>query len=80
MRNFETELRGRLAEPSPLIQVLLGPRQVGKTTGILRIFESWLGKKHFVSADDTLQASQIWLTEQWQMASSLGEGSLLVID
>jgi len=46
----------------------------------LRSFDSWPGKKHFVSADDTLKASQIWLTEQWQMASSLGEGSLLVID
>jgi predicted AAA+ superfamily ATPase len=80
MRNFESLLRERLAEPTPVIQILLGPRQVGKTTGILKIFESWPGTKHFVSADDTLQASQIWLTEQWQMASSLGEGSLLVID
>lgn len=80
MRNFESLLRERLAEPTPLIQVLLGPRQVGKTTGILRIFDSWPGKKHFVSADDTLQASQIWLTEQSQTASSLGEGALLVID
>jgi predicted AAA+ superfamily ATPase len=46
MRNFEFLLRERLGEPTPVIQVLLGPRQVGKTTGILRIFESWPGEKN----------------------------------
>lgn len=33
-RAFVTQLVQRLQGPSPLIQVLVGPRQVGKTTGV----------------------------------------------
>lgn len=80
VRAFERTLKSRLAEESPLIQVLLGPRQVGKTTAMLRVFEHWRGAKLFVSADDTLRASQSWLTEQWQIAESEGAGTLLIID
>jgi predicted AAA+ superfamily ATPase len=33
-RAFITELETRLKEPDALIQAVLGPRQVGKTTGV----------------------------------------------
>ena len=33
-RSLTTNLTIRLAEPKPLIQVLIGPRQVGKTTAV----------------------------------------------
>ncbi|MEI6399313.1 MAG: AAA family ATPase, partial [Pseudomonadota bacterium] len=70
----------RLKEESPLIQVLLGPRQVGKTTGILNVIEHWREPSHFASVDDTLIASPAWLTEQWQLALEKGPNTLLVID
>ena len=70
----------RLKEESPLIQVLLGPRQVGKTTGILNVIEHWAEPSHFASVDDTLIASPAWLTEQWQLALDKGSNTLLVID
>jgi predicted AAA+ superfamily ATPase len=79
-RAFEKILKSRLAENSPFIQVLLGPRQVGKTTAMLRLLEKWKGPKFFASADDTLAASPAWLREQWQMAEEKGSGTLLVVD
>lgn len=36
-RPFKTKISARLAEKNPLIQVLVGPRQVGKTTAIRQI-------------------------------------------
>ncbi len=79
-RTFEADLMKRLAEESPLIQVLLGPRQVGKTTAMLRVLEKWKGSKFFVSADDTLSASASWIRQQWQTAETEGPGTLLIID
>lgn len=61
-----------------LIQVIIGPRQVGKTTTI----ESWAsGLKrppHYVSADAVFSASHDWLIEQWQQART--EKKILIID
>src|SRR5258706_13367488 len=37
------ELRSRLQKPKGLIEVLRGPRQVGKTTGIYQIIQDILG-------------------------------------
>jgi predicted AAA+ superfamily ATPase len=79
-RVFEQILKERLSEKEPFIQVLLGPRQVGKTTAMLRVLETVRGRKFFTSADDTLSASPLWLQEQWQLAESAGSGTLLVID
>lgn len=79
-RAFESELVKRLSHDKPYIQVLLGPRQVGKTTCLLRLFNEWQGPKTFCSTDDSLDASQHWLVEHWQAAEDLGPGSLLVID
>jgi len=80
MRPFEESLFQRLTATQPLIQVLLGPRQVGKTTAMLRLLDRWSDAKHFVSADDTLQSSQMWLTEHWIAAQAKGNNSLLIVD
>jgi predicted AAA+ superfamily ATPase len=69
-----------MKEPSPLIQVILGPRQVGKTTGVLQMQEKHSGPSFYVSADDTLNASNRWIEEQWQAALEKGPGTLLIID
>src|SRR6185437_13467743 len=79
-REFVHTLTDRVAEPAPLIQVVLGPRQVGKTTGVLQMKEKYSGPSLYVSADDTLTVSNSWIQEQWQSALEKGPGTLLIID
>jgi len=73
-------LAQRMAESSPLIQVVLGPRQVGKTTGVLQMRQNYRGPVLYVSADDTLSISNRWIQEQWQAALEKGPATLLIID
>ncbi|MCE1226356.1 MAG: ATP-binding protein [Geobacteraceae bacterium] len=79
-RNFVTELENRLTAEHPRIQVLVGPRQVGKTTGVRQL----LSRSHlphlYANADDLLSTDRTWLLEQWQRTLSLGSPALLVID
>lgn len=74
-----------LNEPRKLIQVLMGPRQVGKTTLIKQFLESTTIPWHYASADSISVQDTIWLQQQWETARVLmrqkktGE-FLLVID
>ena len=79
-RAFVAQLEKRLRGAAPLIQVLVGPRQVGKTTGIRQLLARISGNCHYANADDLLVTDRTWLLEQWQKALLLGEGTLLVID
>jgi hypothetical protein len=79
-RRFVARLAQRLEEPKPLIQVLTGPRQVGKTTGVRQILQRTQTPFHYANADDLLVSDRNWLLEQWQQALTLGDGALLVID
>lgn len=64
----------------PLIQVIIGPRQVGKTTGIQQFLKK-ISKKNqmYVTADGAISQSSDWLFEIWQQAKS-EKKSYLVID
>lgn len=79
-RPFVTKLEERLLSERPLIQVITGPRQVGKTTGIRQLLSRYPHPWHYANADDLLSADRSWLLEQWQRARIQGEGTLLVID
>lgn len=79
-RPFVAQLEKRLPSERLLIQVLIGPRQVGKTTGMRQLLARYPGKSHYANADDLLITDRHWLLEQWQKALVSGEGSLLVID
>jgi predicted AAA+ superfamily ATPase len=77
----------RLKEPRSQIQVLLGPRQVGKTTGIRSILQQLAldGTEHrFAAADDPTLRDRVWLEQQWLLARAqcraLGSPFILVID
>lgn len=62
-----------------LIEVILGPRQVGKTTTILHFLKhEYKSTFHYVSADKIFNASSNWLLEQWQ--ESRKKNALLVVD
>ena len=73
------ELSQNLQTSPGFIQVILGPRQVGKTTSILHFLEhEYRGEYFFRSADDVFHAGHEWLREQWQQARL--KQALLVID
>ena len=55
-------------EPRHFIQVVLGPRQVGKTTTIRQVLAA-LGKPSlYFSADDVRDAGPQWLSRCWETA------------
>lgn len=79
-RPFVTTLAQRFATERPLIQVLAGPRQVGKTTGVRQLMAHGAWPHHYGNADDVLVSDRNWLLEHWQQALLLGDGAMLVID
>ena len=79
-RDFERQLQSRLLQGGNLIQAVLGPRQVGKTTGVLRVCEQWAGPVTYASADLPAPPSANWILEQWQSARLKGANGLLVLD
>ncbi len=79
-RPFVTHIEKRLSGDQPLIQVLVGPRQVGKTTGMRQLLARYPKNNHYANADDLLVTDRTWLLEQWQKALLLGDSTLLIID
>lgn len=78
--SFINEIKQNIENGRDFIQVLLGPRQVGKTTGVLQYLKSYKGDSLYVSADDLISPTNDWVVEQWQNALSKSEKCLLVID
>lgn len=75
----------RIQEPRRFIQVLLGPRQVGKTTLVFQLLERHKMPYHFASADAIAASNVTWLEQQWETARLKmdqveAEEFLLVID
>lgn len=79
-RAFVTQLAQRLTAVQPFIQVVVGPRQVGKTTGVRQLLAQGPWPHHYANADDVLVSDRSWLLEHWQQALLQGEGALLVVD
>jgi predicted AAA+ superfamily ATPase len=79
------EILARAHEPRRFIQVLAGPRQVGKTTLARQVIDAVGVPAHIASADDpTLQHAQ-WLETQWAIGRERARnggraGGLLVLD
>ncbi len=71
----------RLREKQPLIQVVLGPRQVGKTTAVLQVKEKWEGPSVYESADSPAPPGTEWVEQAWQAAEfkAKEEGPVLLI-
>jgi len=74
------ELRKRLAEPAPgRIQLLTGPRQVGKTTLLLGIAQEFGSRALYLAADTPVAASRGWWERQWQRAEDLAARHTAVV-
>ncbi len=58
----------RLQEKRRFIQVLAGPRQVGKTTLVNQLLSRSSVPTHYAAADAVLQAGSVWIEQQWTIA------------
>lgn len=76
----------RLGEERRFLQVVVGPRQVGKTTAVLQArvhLEAAGVPVHYASGDEPLLPAPVWIDEQWQVAravSAVAEPSILCLD
>ena len=77
--SFINTLDDRLRSENNLLQVILGPRQVGKTTTVLKLLQdNYKNQSIYYSADAIFNASPQWVLEIWNKA--IHEKKVLVID
>ena len=79
------KLINTLQEPRKFIQVILGPRQVGKTTLVSQLVQKYDFESLLFSADAVGSSNTFWLEQQWETAriklkQSGAKEFLLVID
>ena len=83
---FEREaggvLEARLREPRRFIQVIAGPRQVGKTTLARQVLARVDIPVRFASADEPTLRGAAWIAQQWDAArlDARGGRAILVLD
>ncbi|MBW6533765.1 MAG: ATP-binding protein [Mariniphaga sp.] len=64
---FQT-LTKRLKEPKKFIQVITGPRQVGKTTLVHQVLKEIQTPSMYISADGVINIGPEWIEQQWNNA------------
>ncbi len=84
-RSLVSVLQARLLEQRRFLQVLVGPRQVGKTTMARQVLEMLGLPSVYASADGPLLEERLWIEQQWDQArlqarSAPSTGALLVLD
>lgn len=70
-RSYLQLIKSRMEEPRRFIQVLYGPRQVGKTTLVKQLLAALNPPHLFVTADDVVGADSAWLREVWSRARQM---------
>ncbi|MES2796155.1 MAG: AAA family ATPase [Bacteroidota bacterium] len=85
IKNELSILQERIADSRKFIQVIMGPRQIGKTTLVKQFLSETTTPSFFISADGVPSASETWISQQWETArfqlSNSGSSELfLVID
>ncbi|GAB6042653.1 AAA family ATPase [Endothiovibrio diazotrophicus] len=75
-------LTDRLRQPRRFLQILAGPRQVGKTTLARQAMARFGKQAHYASADLPAAPEPGWVEQRWRIARMLaGQGpALLVLD
>ena len=81
-KSIHDVLLRRLREPRRFLQVLAGPRQVGKTTLARQVMEEIDLPSHYASADEPALKGREWLAQQWEIGRLKAHGgkALLVLD
>lgn len=76
-------LAERLAEPRRFVEVVAGPRQVGKSTLVQQVTDELDLPVRYVSADEPTLRGAHWISQQWEAARleiSGKAGAVLVLD
>ena len=81
---FQT-IKKRLEEPRKFIQVVMGPRQVGKSTVVKQVIQELNTPFQLFSADNVPASNTAWVSNCWAAVRSLKESKgletiILVID
>ncbi len=84
-RSYLKQVKSRIEEPRKFIQVILGPRQVGKTTMVNQLLSQLSISYVSESADAISATNSAWLMQAWEtarlkMKASGASEYLLVID
>ncbi len=83
-RHLLLTLREELSNPTPVIHVLIGPRQVGKTTIGLQIQESVEIPTIYATADSPVPLDSSWIETHWKRAVTESNASrspvILILD
>ena len=84
-RPYLKQVKSRIEEPRKFIQVILGPRQVGKTTMVNQLLSQLSISYVYESADAIAATNSAWLMQAWEtarlkMKASGASEYLLVID
>lgn len=76
-------LFNRLKEPRKFIQVVVGPRQVGKTTMVQQVAAELKAETIYASADNPGLIAPEWIEQQWLVArqkAQSGKPVVLILD
>ena len=84
-RNQLETVKSRMNEPRKFIQVLMGPRQVGKTTMMKQLTEEVEIETISVSADGVFNSNWLWIQQIWenariQLKNATNNEIILIID
>jgi uncharacterized protein len=82
-RPLVAEVAAALMRPPALLQVIVGPRQVGKSTAAAQVERRLGWPSHSASADAPLPHPPEWIETQWRLARAASGGAprvLLILD
>ena len=85
-RPIYQKIMQRMEEPRAFMQVLAGPRQVGKSTLADQVKESLSFPSHYASADGNSLPDSAWIEEQWELGRLCAkkvknnQSALLILD
>jgi hypothetical protein len=79
-RQMTETISRRLSEKRRFIQVVLGPRQVGKTTAMQQVLNEVKVSNHYAAADLPAPPDINWISRQWDIARlKAGEGASVIL-
>jgi len=82
-RSIVNSILGRLGKPLDLLQIVIGPRQVGKTTAARQVGDAWKGPVRYAAADLPIPPGPEWIQSQWDLArrdAGQRRRALLILD
>ncbi len=78
-------IKNRLEEPRKFIQVVMGARQIGKSTVVKQVLKDIEAPYQFYSADNVPATNSAWISDCWSAVRSLKKingwkSAILIID